>query len=318
MLLLALVYLGGNPLASLLADYGGRDFTIGERVLTQFRVLVHYLSLLIYPHPSRLSLVHEFSVSTSLLDPGTTLLSLLALGALLGFAIRIARRQRIVSFGIVWFFVTPLIESSIIGLELAFEHRLYLPMLGFALLSAAVLLRVFPGNRSFLTAGIIVILALEAGTYWRNRVWASEILLWSDVVNKSPQSARGNHNLGTALAKRGRLDEAIERYRTTLTLDSRFKGAHYNLGKVLEIQGELQASQYHYEQAIGLDPNYAQARNNLAFLFVRQGRLEEAGRQFARMVERDPGDERARLNLRNIEMVIGGNPADLLHLESME
>ena len=318
LLLLALVYLGGNPLASLLADYGGRDFTIGERVLTQFRVLVHYLSLLIYPHPSRLSLVHEFSVSTSLLDPGTTLLSLLALGALLGFAIRIARRQRIVSFGIVWFFVTLLIESSIIGLELAFEHRLYLPMLGFALLSAAVLLRVFPGNRSFLTAGIIVILALEAVTYWRNRVWASEILLWSDVVNKSPQSARGNHNLGTALAKRGRLDEAIEGYRTTLTLDSRFKGAHYNLGKVLEIQGELQASQYHYEQAIGLDPNYAQARNNLAFLFVRQGRLEEAGRQFARMVERDPGDERARLNLRNIEMVIGGNPADLLHLESME
>ena len=105
----------------------GRDFTLQERLLTQFRVVIFYISLVVLPYPSRLTLEHDFALSYSLLDPFTTLLSLFALLLFILAAIFSARRERIFSFCILWFFGNLFIESSFIPLEIIFEHRTYLP-----------------------------------------------------------------------------------------------------------------------------------------------------------------------------------------------
>ena len=110
--------------------YAYRTFTMSERVLTQFRVVVYYLTLLIYPHPSRLNLDYDFSISKTILDPPTTLISLLIIAGLIGYSIWTVRKRPMISFCILWYFGNLVIESSIFPLEIAFEHRLYLPAVG--------------------------------------------------------------------------------------------------------------------------------------------------------------------------------------------
>jgi hypothetical protein len=123
----SLFYLGINPIERVLATYEHRDFTLGQRVLTQFRVVIFYISLLIFPHPSRLNLDRDFALSYSLFNPLTTLLSMAVIMGLIGIAVYSAKRQRLMSFGILWFLGNLIIESSVVGLEIIFDHRTYLP-----------------------------------------------------------------------------------------------------------------------------------------------------------------------------------------------
>ena len=108
-------------------------------------MLVYYLGLLLYPHPARINLLHSISTSHSLFDPVTTFLALLIVTGSLVLAVCLAPKQRLISFCILWFFIHLVIESSVIGLEIIFEHRLYLPMFGFALLAAYLVFNLFSG-----------------------------------------------------------------------------------------------------------------------------------------------------------------------------
>jgi hypothetical protein len=114
----------------IIEGYPYRTFTIGERVLTQFRVVLYYLTLLVYPHPSRLNLDYDFPISKTLLDPPTTLISILIIAGLLGYSLWTAKKRPILSFCILWYFGNLVIESSIFPLEMVYEHRLYLPAVG--------------------------------------------------------------------------------------------------------------------------------------------------------------------------------------------
>jgi hypothetical protein len=105
-------------------------FTMWERVLTQSRVVVYYLSLLVFPHPSRLNLDYDFPISKTILDPPTTLISILIIAALIGYSIWTAKKRPLLSFCILWYFGNLVIESSIFPLEMVYEHRLYLPAVG--------------------------------------------------------------------------------------------------------------------------------------------------------------------------------------------
>ena len=110
--------------------YQYRTFTMSERVLTQFRVVLYYVTLLIYPHPSRLNLDYDFPISKTILDPPTTLISISIIVALIGYSLWTAKKRPVISFFILWYFVNLVIESSIFPLEMVFEHRLYLPVVG--------------------------------------------------------------------------------------------------------------------------------------------------------------------------------------------
>jgi len=124
----------------IIEGYEYRTFTMSERVLTQFRIVLYYITLLIYPHPSRLNLDYDFPISKTILDPPTTLLSLLVIAGLIGYSIWTAKKRPVLSFCILWYFGNLIIESSIFPLEMVYEHRLYLPAVGpFVLFSIMVI-----------------------------------------------------------------------------------------------------------------------------------------------------------------------------------
>ncbi len=309
--LTAYMFLGSNPLDHIAGSYTHRDFTLEERVLTQFRVLVFYLSLFFYPHPLRLNLLHPITPSHSLWDPATTLFSLLILVLLFGLAVCIAKKQRLVSFCILWFFIHLVIESSIIGLENIFEHRLYLPMVGLALMTAYLFFYFLSAHRTWVfIVPIAIIVSLGTATYFRNKIWQDPITLWYDVISKNPQSSRAHYNLGSDLAQQGRLMEAIDHLSAALRLKPDYtkahnnlglalfkqgnldqaanhflaalrihpgnSAAHYNLGLVMAKRGHLKAAVNHYLEALRINPDFAEAHNNLGIALQAQGRLKEA------------------------------------------
>ncbi len=295
---LALVFLGTHPIDAIMATYDRRDFTPSERLLTQTRVLVRYLGLLLYPVASRLNIDHQVATSHSLLVPWTTLGSLVLLLGLIGLALRFRQRARIASFFVAWFFITLSVESSFVGLEMMFEHRLYLPSVGFALLGGAIVLRYATRTprATALVAGL-AIFALGVNTHARNSVWQSRVSLWSDAVAKSPDKGRAHSNLATALVRAGRTEAGIVEYHTALRLDPRDAQSHYNLGNILAERGNQTAARQHLETAISLQPGHAKAHFFLARMLVDLGELDAAESEFRAALRLRPGSAQALQNI---------------------
>jgi len=294
---ISLAYFGNSPLARILSSYNARDFSLVQRVLTQFRVVIFYISLLMWPRPSRLNLDHDFALSYSLTDPLTTLFAILVIVALIILAILTARRNPLLSFGILWFFGNLVIESSVIGLELVFEHRNYLPSM---LVIMALIALVFRYIKPVWFAVIPLCIAgtlFTAWTFERNRVWADEITLYRDCVEKSPAKARPHNNLGAALIRRGRLAEAVEQFRTALTINSDYADAHYNLGSALARQGNLEQGIYHFRETLRLEPRNLKALNNMGVALLLLGRYREAMDYLEAALKINPSDADVHSNL---------------------
>ncbi len=295
--ILSLLFLGADPLDRITAGYLNRSLTIAQRVLTEFRVVIFYLSLLIWPHPSRLNLDHEFMISHSLIDPITTLLSIVAIAGAIGAAIYFAKKAPLVSFSILWFFGNLVIESSVIGLEIIFEHRTYLPslMLVFTLVSLAFK---YLKPRQFCIPALCILMAVGAfWTYQRNRVWSDAITLWQDCVTKSPGKERPYNNLGVALAQAGQTQAAIENYRAAIKINPNYGNAHYNLGSALARTGHLQIGIAHMTRALELQPDNYEAHNNLGIALLMQGAPQKAAIHFQKALEINANYASAHNNL---------------------
>jgi tetratricopeptide (TPR) repeat protein len=253
---------------------------------------------LFYPHPSRLNLVHQFPISHSLSDPVTTLFSVILIIGFIGLAVYLARKNRLISFCILWFLITLAVESSVIGLEMIFEHRLYLPMFGFALIVTYVLF-FFLSQRPlwFIPISILIIVSLGTATYLRNSIWHDRITLWSDAVTKEPLSPRAHNNLGLALKEQGRLEEAIGHFLAALQIRPDHAHAHNNLGVALRERGRPGEAVGHFSQALRIQPNHADAHNNLGLALQEQGRFKEAIGHFSEALQIKPDHAEAHNNL---------------------
>ncbi len=281
-----------------------------EYLLTETRVVVTYLRLLVLPFGQNLD--YDYPIFRSFLNI-EVILSFLLLAFLAGAGIRLVFRDRktlsgarFVSFGIFWFFITLSVESSVIPItDVIFEHRLYLPSVGFWI---AVTTALFWGTqrigksllRRILLVGLSVVVLLFSGaTYARNRVWGSEVNLWEDVVRKSPEKARGYNSLGFALRKRGRLAEAIEEYREAIRLKQDYALAHHNLAYAYFASHAYDKAVEQYGRAIRLQPDFAEAHNGLGIVYGEMGLMEKAIEQYRIAIRLKPDSANAYTNLGN-------------------
>ena len=215
-------------ISGMTGGYRGRHFTLEERLLTQARIVVWYMSLLLLPLPSRLSLEHDVVLSTSLFSPITTILSILFIGVLIGLIIRYRRAYPLITYGGAWFFLNLFIESSFVPLELVFEHRLYLPSMGFFMVLvfgvAHFVPRWFAGyspqDRKRLSWCVLAIFCsvLSLMTFQRNEAWRDILTINHDNVVKAPNNPRAHANYAVALLRAGYPDEAIRHAERTLEL----------------------------------------------------------------------------------------------------
>ncbi|UCE56532.1 MAG: tetratricopeptide repeat protein, partial [Desulfobacterales bacterium] len=297
--LVAFIYLGLEPWEKIKTprDFSEGQFTMGQRLLTQTRVVIHYLGLIFYPHPSRLNLDYDFPLSYSLMSPFTTLLSLTAILGLIILGVYLAKKDRLISFCIFWFFGNLVIESSIIPLALIFEHRLYLPSMPLLLIPVTLGYRYIKLNWLRAALLCIVVIIFSVWTYQRNRVWENDLSLWTDVVSKSPNKARPKINLGLALVKRDRLDEAIHHYLKSLHIDPNYYEAHINLGVALAKQSKTNEAIDHYRRALEIKPNSLEANNDLGNALLQEGKTDEAIEHYRKALQLDPNNNKVHNNL---------------------
>ena len=296
-IVIALLFMDGAPFDRIMAGYAQRDFTVIQRLLTQPRVVMLYLSLLLWPSPSRLNLDHDFAISQSLLDPVSTILAMAALAGLILLAAVTAKKTPLVSFGILWFFANLVIESSIVPLEIIFEHRLYLPSMMFCLLMVVLVYRCF---KTRWPATVLFCLVIAVGVVWtfeRNAVYADRVTLWRDCTKKSPHKARPHNNLGVALADSGYHDDAIVQYQKTLKINPNYAETYANIGLSLAEQGKVEQSIPQFLKTLELNPEDARTHSNLGAVLVMLERNTEAVEHLTRAAKLDPQNASAQNNL---------------------
>lgn len=126
------------------AGYSVRDFTMYERLLTQTRVLWFYLGQTLLPNHASFALYLDwFTVSRGWFEPESTFFAVLAWGVTISTVIRYRRHQPALVFGLAWFLLGHSMESTFVPLEIAHEHRNYLPALGAVLTVGIVGARIF-------------------------------------------------------------------------------------------------------------------------------------------------------------------------------
>ncbi|MDE2197136.1 MAG: hypothetical protein KGJ56_08105 [Gammaproteobacteria bacterium] len=202
-LCLGLVWLFGVRHGAPLS-YDGREFTLGERLLTEPRVLWLYIRWTLFPRLGDLGLYHDdIVISTGLWSPPTTAMAIAGLLLLAAAALASARRWPWFAFGVAWFFTGQLLESTVFPLEIAFEHRNYLADLGvlFALLGGMLLLRPrFSRTGLRVTLAGVLTLAYAGVTLARSYEWRNPLSLAGAEAANHPASPYATYGYGQQLA----------------------------------------------------------------------------------------------------------------------
>jgi hypothetical protein len=145
------------------AGYDLRAFSLVERLLTEGRVLWFYIGLILFPRLEALGLYHDdIAISTGLFTPWATLPALAGLTGLVWLAWRTRTRAPLISFGIAWLLIGHVMESTALPLEIAHEHRNYLPLLGILLAAAWALIRALESTGPRKTLGVALAVAALA------------------------------------------------------------------------------------------------------------------------------------------------------------
>ena len=236
------------------AGYEMRGFTLPERLLTEGRVLWFYLGLIVFPRLEAFGLYHDYMpLSTGLLVPWTTLPAWLGLAGLVWIAWRARHRAPLLAFGIAWFLIGHGMESTVLPLEIAHEHRNYLPSFGIVLIGAWGLMRAMTHNGWPKTLGVALAVVVTGycalTTALRAHMYGEAIRRTQIEAQHHPESARTHFDAGRALAARGQI-----------TADS----PQYSFARI------------HYERAGQFDPNFKMSWLGLIHLNCMVGKSAEA------------------------------------------
>ena len=305
----------GQPVGQVLADASAatRVQTAVSRLdylRTELAVLATYLRLLLWP--SGQNIEHDFPVQHAFISPRVAW-GLLVHASLLLFAAWTWRRSspqalrpidpawRLASVGILFYFLAHLVESSVIPIvDVIFEHRVYLPSVGFFLAVAAVgtllVRRLVPNRLAAVATGatVAVALLLSGATIARNRVWRSDLALWTDAASKSPGRARPWHNVGIALSELGRHGEAVEPMRRAIRLDPGWAKAQAELGGLLILSGRPAEAEPVLREALRLQPGETPTMFNLAEALWRTGRRKDAATVYQEYLNLPTADGQTR------------------------
>ena len=293
----------------LFSGYENRAFTLFERLLTEPRIIIFYITLLLYPMPDRLCIAHDISISHSLINPPTTIIAIFTILAILGVAIIKSKRYPLISYCIIFFFLNHIIESTIFPLELIFEHRNYIPsMLLFVPITILIArgIRFFSYKRSMqVLISLFVVLVLVGqghSSFMRNFIWKTEEGLWLDAIYKSPHLPRAHHNLGRYYGDNGDTEKAIVEYKAALNLK---RGAnaethhltHYNLALIYASTNKENKAIYHLHKAIAIFSRFADAYNNLSIIMTNRGKYNDAFKLLIKSLTYNRNSPQAHNNL---------------------
>lgn len=274
--------------------------SVWHYALTQCQAVVHYLRLVVWPHP--LVLDYGNGVVTSL---GAVLPQALLLLGLLGAALwALVRRPTAGFFGVVFFIILAPSSSIVpVNSQTMAEHRMYLSLA--AVLVPATFLAYRYLGKNGLWGLLAIALGLGAATWHRNEQLQHPELIWRQALAARPDNARAHLCLGTVLNKRGDIPDAIREYQAALAIKPDYIEALNNLGIALQQQFKFPEAIACYERLLRLRPDWPSAHYNLALALQHSGRPVEALDHYEAALKGLPDNADIHFNYANLLAVLG-------------
>jgi hypothetical protein len=213
-----------------------REFTQAQRLLTENRILLDYLNSIFIPQLRGNGLINDdIEISTGIFTPITTILAIIINLTLLVIAIRYRKRHPVLSFSILWFYGGHILESTFTSLELYFEHRNYMPMIGpifgvmYYLPKFAELAEKQSIKRLIVTIPVVLIIFAGILTHQSATIWSSPGALFKVWAMEHPDSLRAQRIYGQYLGINNQPEQAIQ------TIDATFRKFPHDISLPLEI-----------------------------------------------------------------------------------
>jgi len=192
------------------APMEARPWTVAQRTLTEPRVLLDYLYLLVAPRSLSTGLYNDgYVVAQGFWQPASTLPALLLVAGLVALGFSVRRTAPALSAALLFFFAGHLLESSTIPLELYFEHRNYLPamLLFWPLARALCAWKASRGLRIAIASGMLALCAVI--TWQRTELWGKPELLAALWAKQNPDSSRAQATAAIADLNANRPAQAL-------------------------------------------------------------------------------------------------------------
>ena len=276
-----------------------------DYLLTQIRVMVTYIRLDFLPFNQNID--YDYPLSKSIVE-FPTLISFLFLAGILYSAKHYFSKYRLLAFPIFWFFVTLLPESSFIPRPFViFEHRLYLPLVGYSIFLVCGLYYLLGKNSIKMMVVILMIIVFFNSilTFQRNKIWANEITLWTDTVDKSPHEARPNYSIGLYYYKLGNFTQSTLNYNKALEINPDYIAAYVNRGINYDQEGNFVSALSDFNKAIEINPNVPEAYYSRGETYTKQKDLPQALFNFNKAIEINPDYVEAYINRGSIYTMQG-------------
>jgi len=192
------------------------------------------------------------------------------------------RRRPYLLVGWLWFLGMLFPVSGVVqaGSQAMADRFTYLPLIGLFVMAAwggQDLLARWPVRPPVLAACAVALLLALGCTTWRQvGYWHDSTRLFTHALEVTSANWLAHNNLGDALAREGKLEEATRHIAESIRLEPSNPDAHYNLGVVLHRQGRPAEAIAHYREALRLAPDYPNAHNNLGVALLDGGEVEQA------------------------------------------
>ena len=228
-------------------------------------------------------------------------------------AILFSRKQPLICFCIIFFFLNHLIEGTIIPLELFFEHRNYIPsMLFFVLISIPSLkiIDYFSYKKSiqYLFSALLIFCLAAQGhtTHLLNSIYKNDLSLWSDNVKKAKSLHRPRHNLGKALLVAGYYEEGLREMEKALNAKaggrvSQKYMTHYNLGIYYLYFKKYDKAITHFNKSLDYYPNNPKVYNKFAVIMLDNKLYAQAVAYIKKAMRLDPDNDEYQ---RTLDLII--------------
>ncbi len=290
-----------SPFEYLAALYKDRPYSLYERVLTEPRIVIFYISQLLYPVLTRFSLVHDYPLSTGLFSPPTTFFALIAVIMLFVAGFSLKKYNLLASFAILFFLINHVVESTVLPIELIFEHRNYLPSM---FLFVPVILYLFSLIKQYMyknrfmayflvTSLCVLAVSLGSTTYARNMDWANPKKFWRNTARFAPKNARPHIQLGIYMMQLNKPDEAIKEFKEAIVLYKESKttlpALYSYLSAAFTAKGEFNTAIRYAHKALMLKPGLRKAFEQLAYLYLISGKPDSALIYASNLISDDPG-----------------------------
>ncbi len=184
---------------------------------------------------------------------------------------------------------------------------------GWSLLVPAIARCACAGYRSWESSSVTGALAFL--TWQQNQLYRGPLPLCEATLEQNPSCWPLHNDVGVALRKRGRTQEAIGHYQQALRLNPNFADAHYNFGNLLLQLGQTQSAIDQYQQAVRLNPDNASAHDNLGSALAQVGRQREAIKHFERSLRIKPESPITHNNLANVLDALGQSKEAIAHYQ---